>query len=82
LRQSTGVSRTCASSASGYAPDRLRLVGAIMARLEDRADGQLHRLISKPRALIDAIAADAPHTWRQVLAIIRRKGASRRFISS
>ena len=57
----------------GYARDRLLLVAGIVAGLRDRVDGQVARLISKPRSLIEAVAAAAPETWAEVLELMRSR---------
>jgi hypothetical protein len=55
----------------GYARERLLLCGRIVTRLEDgRPDVMLARLIKKPRAVIDTVAAAQPRTWSEVRAII------------
>ena len=62
----------------GYAPDRLRLVGKIIAGLDDREDAMFGRLISKRRSVLDHVAGEGCHTWAEVRAVlaILRKGAA------
>ena len=55
----------------GYARGRMLLCCQIVAALDDRDDRQLARLINKPRAKIDAVAAAKPKTWRDVLNVMK-----------
>jgi hypothetical protein len=54
----------------GYARERVLLCGRIVARLDDRSDAMLARIISKRRSIIDAVDAGVCHAWREVLSAI------------
>lgn len=61
-----------------YARERVLLCGRIVVGLDDRADSMLARLINKPRATIEAVAAAKPRTWheaRAILTAMRKVGA-------
>ena len=60
----------------GYARERLLLCGGIIAGLDDRADGHLLRLISKPRRAIETVAAAEPARWSDVLMLLREARTS------
>jgi hypothetical protein len=60
----------------GYARERVLLCGRIVARLTDRSDAMLARLISLPRPDIEAINSAAPETWSRCLEL--RKQARKR----
>ncbi|REF83273.1 mTERF protein [Methylovirgula ligni] len=53
----------------GYSRERLALCCRIVAGLEDRSDAQLARLTGLPRSLLEALAAQSPCCWRDVLAL-------------
>jgi hypothetical protein len=55
----------------GYARDRMLLCGRVVMRLADAKPGMLAMLISKRRAIIDAVAEAEPQSWSEVNAIVK-----------
>jgi hypothetical protein len=55
-----------------YSLERIRLCAAIINRLDDRRDTMLMQLISKRRAVIDAVHAADCRSWAEVRIEIAR----------